>query len=48
MTTNQAENTGPERLDVLAALIEFDAERSDIADLWTHADGRAYADAEAR
>jgi hypothetical protein len=38
---------GPERLGVLAALLEFDAERSDIADVWTHADGRPYADAEA-
>jgi hypothetical protein len=35
---------GPERLNVLAALAEFDAERSDIADLWTYADGRPYAD----
>lgn len=37
---------GHERLGVLAALVEFDAERSDLADVWTHADGRPYADAE--
>ena len=43
--TNQT--AGPERLEVLAALVEFDASRSDLADFWTHADGRPYADDEA-
>lgn len=32
---------------MLAALVEFDAGSSDLADLWTHADGRPYADDEA-
>jgi hypothetical protein len=45
--TYTSTDPGPERLDVLAALVEFDANRSDIADFWTHADGRPYADAEA-
>jgi hypothetical protein len=45
--TGKTVGSGPERLDFLAALVEFDADRSDLADLWTHADGRPYADAEA-
>ena len=45
--THKSADSAPERLDVLAALVEFDANRSDIADVWTHADGRPYADAEA-
>jgi hypothetical protein len=37
----------PERLDPLAALVEFDARRSDLADMWVHHDGMPYGDDEA-
>lgn len=36
-----------ERLAVLAALVEFDADRSDLADMWVHQDGMPYGDDEA-
>lgn len=45
--TNQTADPGPERIDVLAALLGFDASRTDITDLWRHADGRPYTDDEA-
>lgn len=44
--TGKTPDPGAERLGVLAALVEFDANRSDLADFWTHADGRPYADDE--
>ena len=35
-----------ERLDVVAALLSYDAPRSDEADAWVHADGTPLSDAE--
>jgi hypothetical protein len=45
--TGNTADPGPERLDVLAALVEFDSDRSDLADMWVHQDGMPYADDEA-
>jgi len=45
--TDDSADAGPVRLDVLAALVAFDAAASTAADSWVHADGQPYSDAEA-
>jgi hypothetical protein len=45
--TRRTADPGPKRIIVLAPLVEFDASRSDLADMWAHADGLPYGDADA-
>lgn len=45
--TDDSTDTGTVRMDVLAVLVAFDAPASRVADIWLHADGRPYSDAEA-